>query len=438
MSTFKPNEILKNTHLQTRLVHTQAIGPEGFKSLSTPVYRGSSLFFENTAAQRAAINPLGLDYSYGVHGNPTQFTLAKKLAMLEGCQHGLIVPSGLSAIATTVLGLLKTGDHWLLPDNVYGPAQLLAKDLACSAGISFSTYNPMDLQTLANQLTPETRLVWVEAPGSLTFETPDLAELKKIVKQDFFDLVAQRKHSGNLSSDKKSADNPLSQAAVRTPLLAIDNTYAAGIAFKPFEFGFDVSVQALTKYQCGHADVLMGAVLADNTEVFAAIERKNRVLGLCVSPEDCALVLRGLLTLPLRYHHQAENALQIAKWLQAQPEVLCVLHPLMPDAPGHQAFVNHFSAAASVFSVVFKPEFTDNHAAAFVDELKLFHIAYSWGGPESLATVVQLPPARFNGLRQQYRRNAGPTVRLCIGLEAPEDLITDLQESLGKMHRQCT
>jgi cysteine-S-conjugate beta-lyase len=244
MSTFdnKPKALKLSTHL----VHSPAVGPEGYNSLATPVYRGSSTFFLNTAAQRAQVDVLGLDYSYGLHGNPTQYTLAKKLAEIEGAKHALVCASGLAAIALVVKACLKQGEHWLLPENAYGPVRLLAEDLL-SFGIEYSEYDPCDLSSLAKQLRPNTRLVWAEAPGSLTFEVPDLKS------------IVQLTQSQN----------------IRT---AIDNTWSAGIALKPFELGFDYSVQALTKYQNGHADVLMGAVLSNNTEHFAAVEHKNRRL----------------------------------------------------------------------------------------------------------------------------------------------------------------
>lgn len=396
MSTFKHK--LHKHGLSTEIVHSKPVSAEGFSSLPAPVYRGSSTFFENTAAQRAPVDPLGLDYSYGLHGNPTQYTLAKKLAEIEGATYALVCPSGLTGIVLVAQACLKSGDHWLIPENVYGPVQALARNLYADYGVEFSEYNPYDAGSLAALIQPNTKLVWTEAPGSLTFEVSDLKA-----------IVALAKAHG-----------------ART---GIDNTWAAGIAYKPFEHGFDFSVQALTKYQCGHADVLMGAVLSNNEKAFADVERKNRVLGLGVSPADCDLVLRGLLTLPLRYKQQAENGLIVAKALQRHPAVARVLHPEFAECPGHEFYKRDFKGFASIFSVVLKPEIMDEKACAIIDSLKLFKIAYSWGGPESLGLVANVPDSRKRYLADS-NGNCGPILRLAIGLEEPEDLIADLMQAL--------
>lgn len=396
MSTFKHD---KPTHgLSTEIVHSKPVSANGFSAQPVPVYRGSSTFFENTAAQRAPVNPIGLDYSYGLHGNPTQYTLAKKLAEIEGATHALVCPSGLTGIALVAQACLKTGDHWLIPENVYGPVQAFARSLQADYGVEFSEYDPCDLASLATVVQANTKLVWAEAPGSLTFETPDLQA-----------IVAFAKARG-----------------ART---GIDNTWAAGIAYKPFEHGFDFSVQALTKYQCGHADVLMGAVLSNNTKAFVDVERRNRILGLGVSPADCDLVLRGLLTLPLRYRQQAENGLIVAKALKQHTAIARVLHPEFAECPGHEFYKRDFTGFASIFSVVLKPEFTDEQACQIIDSLKLFKIAYSWGGPESLGLVVNIPDSRRRHLADEHGR-CGPILRLAVGLEEPADLIADLIQAL--------
>lgn len=387
----------------TQAVHGTQVSPDGFNALATPVYRGSSTFFANTAAQRARVDVLGLDYSYGLHGNPTQYTLAQRLADIEGAKHCLVCPSGLNAIMLIATAVLKTGQHWLIPGNVYNPVHGLAVRLKTDFGIQFDVYDPLDLDSLESLVRPETRLLWAEAPGSITFEVPDLTRLLGLARQHHL-------------------------------LSAIDNTWSAGLAYKPFaphaaSVGFDFSVQALTKYQCGHADVLMGAVLSSNTSAFAEVEKRNRCFGVGVSPEDCALVLRGLLTLPLRYKAQSDSALEIASWLKSQPEVGKVLHPAMPECPGHLHFKAHFTGSASVFSVLLKTGYGDAHACRFVDALKLFRIAYSWGGPESLALAGDLPPDRLNQILDGH----GSLVRLAIGLEDTQDLKADLRQALTAM-----
>ncbi len=401
MSTFKHTPA---THgLSTEIIHSKPVSSEGFSALPVPVHRGSSTFFDSTAAQRATVNPLGLDYSYGLHGNPTQYTLAKKLAEIEGATHALVCPSGLTGIALVAQACLKSGDHWLIPENVYGPVQALARSLHMDYGVEFSEYDPCNTSSVAERLRTNTKLVWAEAPGSLTFEVPDLQA-----------IVALAKAHG-----------------VRT---GIDNTWSAGIAYKPFEHGFDFSVQALTKYQCGHADVLMGAVLSNNTKAFADLERKNRILGLGVSPADCDLVLRGLLTLPLRYKQQADNGLLVATALKQHPAVARVLHPEFPECPGHAFYKRDFNGFASIFSIVLKAQYSDEQACAIIDRLKLFKIAYSWGGPESLGLVVNVPDSRKRHLEDSEGK-CGPILRLAIGLEEPADLIADLMQALDTTNR---
>lgn len=388
------------THaLSTQLLHAPTADANAFDSLAVPVFKGSSLFFPNTAAQRAPADLMGLDYSYGLHGNPTQYTLAQRLAHIEGARFCSVVPSGLTAIVVVAHAVLKTGDHWLIPGNVYNPVQVLAKHMHLDYGIEFDEYDPMDLEGMERLVRPNTRMIWAEAPGSITFEVPDLGKLVEVA----------HKHQA---------------------LTAIDNTWSAGIAFKPFEHGFDFSIQALTKYQNGHADVLMGAVLTSDDTLFEKVILRRKLLGVGVSPMDCDLVLRGLHTLPLRYAAQGEAGLHIAAWLRTQPEVQGVLHPAFPECPGHANYVKYFQGAASVFSVLLKAEFGDSQACKFVDNLDLFRIAYSWGGPESLALAGDLPPGRL----KKVAAEAGSLVRLAIGLEAVEDLKRDLRQALDRLH----
>lgn len=408
MSTYKrnPDEPLASTALPTRLVHAEPVDASGFKSQHTPVYRGSSTFFSSTAEQRRPVDPLGIDYSYGLHGTPTQYTLCKKLADIEGALHALVCPSGLSAISIVAMACLKSGDHWLIPGNAYGPVWSFAHNLKSRFGVEVDEYDPMDPAQLSNQIKPNTKLIWTEAPGSLTFETPDLHHIVDIAKSHGI-------------------------------LTAIDNTWSAGLVLKPFELGIDFSVQALTKYQCGHADVLMGAVLGNNTDTFRLVEQQNRLYGLGVSPSDCELVLRGLVTLPVRYQAQAESALQLALALKDHPAVHRVLHPALPECPGHLNWQTQFTGSASLFAVQLKAEHTDAQACAWVDALKWFKIAYSWGGPESLAVVVNISEER----RKRFDESSpggGPIVRLAVGLEDLQDLKADVLGALDQVFTQST
>jgi cysteine-S-conjugate beta-lyase len=390
VSTFKASQ--SGLGLQTDLIHEPGVDPSGFNALPHAVCRGSTTFFENTAAQRKPVDALGIDYSYGLHGNPTQYTLALQLAKIEQAKHCLLLPSGLTAIAIVGLALLRAGDHWCLPANAYGPAHSLARQWTAQFNIDFDVYDPMSPQDLSQRIRPNTRLIWMETPGSLTFEIPDIPA-----------LAAVARHAGIPS--------------------CIDNTWSSGLHFKPFAHGVDISIQALTKYQGGHADVIMGSVCSNNTPLFAKIELQNRLLGLGVSPEDCALVLRSLITLPLRHREQARVALELAQWIATQPLVDRLLHPAFASCPGHANWQRDFTGMASLFAFTLKPPLKDADAVAFVDALRVFHIGYSWGGPESLALAFEMPVDR------QAHIGRGPLIRLAIGLEDPLDLKNDLQRA---------
>ncbi len=397
MSTFEKKQSALG--LQTQLVHEPGVDPEGFNALPHAVHRGSTTFFKNTAEQRKPVDVLGTDYSYGLHGNPTQYTLAKQLAKIEEAKHCLLLPSGLTAIAIIGLALLKTGDHWLLPDNAYGPALSLAKQWKMQFNIDFDVYDALNTADLENKCRPNTKLLWTETPGSITFEVPDLAALCAVAK------------------------------ARKIPV-CVDNTWSSGLHFKPFSHGADLSIQALTKYQSGHADVIMGSVCSNNTELFSQVERQNRLLGFGVSPDDCALILRSLHTLNLRHREQARVALDIATWVATQPEVARLLHPAFPSCPGHANWLRDFSGSASLFAFTLSENLSDADAVRFVDALQVFHIGYSWGGPESLALAFEMPANRT------LHTGRGPLIRLAIGLEDPQDLKADLENAF-KALRVC-
>ena len=392
MSTFPKED--NPFSLETRLLHSQSVDKTGFNVLPTAVNRGSTVFFNNTSAQRADVNALGLDYSYGLHGNPTQYQLAKQLAMIEGALHTLVVPSGLNAIALVGLSLLKTGDHWLIPDNVYNPTYQLAKLWKADFGIEFDVYNPTNISHVSDTIRSNTKLIWIEAPGSLTFEIPDIAALVELCKT---------KHITS----------------------AIDNTWSAGLSFKPFDHEIDISIQALTKYQGGHSDVIMGSISCNNTPLFARIENRNRLLGIGVSPDDCSLVLRGLHTLHLRYHAQAKSAVTLAQWLLNHPSIERVLHPALPSCDSHTLWKKYFTGSASIFSFTLKSPLSDSDACSIVDRLNVFKIGYSWGGPESLALAMPIQPERAK------RLNTGTIIRLAVGLENVDDLKQDLSNALN-------
>ncbi|OIQ84148.1 cystathionine beta-lyase MetC [mine drainage metagenome] len=380
--------------LATRLQHAGYQPPAGFDSVQPATHRASTVIFPNVAAMRARDWRHKTGYTYGLHGTPTTFTLEARLAEIEGAAHCMLCPSGLAAIALVDLALLAQGDGVLLPANVYGPSRELAERLLAGLGIRASLYDPMNPASVEASITPRTRLLWLEAPGSVTLEMPDLRGLVAIA----------RRHG------------------ITT---AIDNTWAAGLAIKPFEVGIDISMQALTKYQSGGADMLMGAVMTCDGALHERLLYAHMRLGLGVGGDDATLVLRGLHSLALRYAAHDRSARRIAAWMREQPEVQVVLHPALPGSPGHAHWARDCSGAAGLFSFTFHPQVDARRVDAFVDALRLFKIGYSWGGPVSLA--VPYDAAAMRGGAWPY---ASPLVRLCIGLEDPDDLIADIAQAM--------
>ena len=399
-------------HLATALIQHPYRAPGGFDAVPVGVFKASTVIFENTQAlnQRRWQDKSG--YTYGLHGTPTTFTLEERLSTLEGGHRTLLLPSGLAAIAMVCLSILRSGDEVLLPDNVYGPSRDLALGELAALGITHRLYDPMDAQSLAQAIGAQTRLVWLEAAGSVTLEFPDLRALLTIVRQ-----------------------HPQVVAA-------LDNTWGAGLAFAPFELGVqgpggscgaDISVHALTKYPSGGADVLMGAITTRCPQLHAQLSRTHMRMGLGVGANDAEAVLRGLPTMALRYAAQDSSARRIAQALLQRTEPAAVLHPALPGAPGHEAWASTCVAAAGLVSFVLKgPQWPRQRALAWVDALRRFKIGYSWGGPVSLVM-----PYELNGLRRlgPWQGQQGTLVRLATGLEAVEDLLEDVQQAFAVVHR---
>ena len=387
----------------TALIHHPYEAPGGFQSVQPGVFKASTVIFENTAALRSREWKDKTGYTYGLHGTPTTFVLEERLATLEGGRQTLLVPSGLAAIALVGQSLLKAGEHLLLPDNVYGPSRDFARHELAQWGITTGFYDPMDPASLAAALTPATRLVWLEAAGSVTLEVPDLAGVLGVIRQ-----------------------HPQVVAA-------LDNTWGAGLAFNPFEVGggVDLTIHALTKYPSGGGDVLMGAVVTRDEALHLRLKLTHMRLGLGVGLNDVELVLRGLPSMALRYAAHDASTRQIAAWLQARPEVAQVLHPALPGSPGHAHWQASCSGAAGLVSVVFDgARLTSAQVDAFVDALRLFKIGYSWGGPLSLVM-----PYGLQGMRRVGPR-AGPPgtlVRLAVGQEDTAALVADLAQAFDAL-----
>jgi len=380
------------SELPTRLIHDAYEPPAGFAAPQPGVFKASTVIFPSVAALKSRDWRRRDGYTYGLHGTPTTFTLEERIAALEGGRHCVLVPSGLAAIALVGQALLAPGDELLLPANVYAPSRELARHELARWGITHRFYDPLDAAGFAAMLTPATKLVWLEAPGSVTMEFPDLAG-----------LVAAARAAG-----------------VTT---ALDNTWGAGVALRGFEHGIDIVMQALTKYPSGGGDVLMGSVTTQDPALHERIKLTHMRLGLGVGANDAEAVLRGLPSMALRYAAQDAAARQLAQWLATRPEVAQVLHPALPGSPGHGHWARHCTAAAGLFTLRFRDDIADERVVAFCDALRLFKLGYSWAGPVSLVVPYEVAQLRGGG--------RGVLVRLSMGLEAVADLQADLAQALA-------
>jgi cystathionine beta-lyase len=382
------------TQRQTDILHSDYAAPAGFAAFPPAIHHASTVLYPTVAAMRSADWKNKNAYTYGLHGTPTTFTLEARLAAIEGGTHCLLAPSGLAAIAMVNLALLRAGDDVLLPENVYNPNRELVNWLQRDFGVVARFYDPLIGGGIAALLRDNTKLVWTEAPGSVTMEVPDLPAICAAVH-------------------------------ARGALVALDNTWSAGLALRPFELGVDLSMQALTKFQSGGSDVLMGAVITRDAALNDRIGAAHMRLGLGVGPDDAYLVLRGLSSLKVRFDAHDAAARVVAAWLGARPEIARLLHPALPGCPGHETWQRDFSGAGGLFSVVFDARYTEARTDRFVDALRLFKIGYSWGGAHSLVM-----PYRVQALRRGWE-GQGTLVRLYIGLEDPLDLMADLEQALA-------
>ena len=393
------------TELSTHLIHHPYAPPAGFVAPQVGVYKASTVIFPNVAAMRSTEWKDKSGYTYGLHGTPTSFVLEERLCTLEGGRECLLVPSGLAAIANVALALLKTGDEVLIPDNAYGPNKTLAEGELKNWGISHRYYDAMNPADLAAKISPITKLVWLEAAGSVTLEFPDLAQLARICRQ-------------------------------RGVTSALDNTWGAGLAFAPFDLdgaglGVDVSIHALTKYPSGGGDVLMGSVTTRDAGLHLRLKLTHMRLGLGVGMNDVEAILRSLPSMALRYRAHDESTRVLALWADSQPEFVQVLHPALPGSPGHAHWkdlsVHTFGGAACLFSVILDERFSRDQTDAFCDALKLFKLGYSWAGPISLVVPYELQSMRTVWPAHIEK---GTLVRFSVGLEAVQDLQLDLEHAL--------
>jgi len=374
----------------TRLIHAGESPPNPVRTVGPAIQRGSTVLLDESRAL------YGDEINYGRTGLSAQSTLKSALADLEGAAAVELYPSGLAALTGAMLAVLKAGDHVLLTDGAYKPTRAFCQSTLVRYGVSLQIYAPdLPAEGIMALTRPETRLIVLESPSSLTFEVQDVAAIA-------------------------------AAARARGILTLMDNTWAAGLLFKPLAQGVDISVQALTKYACGHSDVFMGSAATSSHAIAGQLGAGVRELGWAVSGAEAYDILRGLRTLPVRLARHDDSGRTVARWLAAQPQVLRVLHPALPDAPGHALWARDYSGACGLFGLVLRPA-PEAAEHALLNALKLFGLGFSWGGFESLA--LRSDPQLH--VRTAPPRLGGPLFRLHVGLEDPADLIADLQHALA-------
>ncbi len=367
--------------------------------LNPPVYHASTILFPTVAALEDSVRHLNEPgrVHYGRYGTPTTFAFEEAVARLEGADQAVALPSGLAAITVALTSFLGNGDHLLMVDTVYGPGRKFCSAHLARFGVETTYYDPLIGAGIAELIRPNTRVVYLESPGSLTFEVQDVP------------AIAAAAHAAGA-------------------LVVMDNTWATPLFFKPFRHGVDISVHAATKYIVGHSDAMLGVVLTRD-ELFATIKATAHGFGHAAAPDDCYLALRGLRTLGVRLRRHQETGLLLARWLAARPEVARVLHPALPDDPGHALWRRDFTGASGLFGVVLKPV-GQAALAAMLDGLTLFGMGFSWGGYESLVL-----PARPQTTRSATSwPDSGPVLRIHAGLEDPVDLIADLERGFERLN----
>lgn len=384
-------------HYKTQTFLSQpAVGtdPDDCTSVLPPVHRASTVFLPTLAKLKSVDWRNRSDPLYGREGSRIAYELEARLAGIEGARQALLVSSGLAAYALTCMALLSPGDVIAIPTNGYGTAQQMLRNVLQRFGIEIALYDPMAPDTWAESIPRSTRLLWVEAPGSVTMEVPDLRR-----------LVGLANELGSIA--------------------ALDNTYSAGLHLRPFELGFHVSIQALTKFQSGGADVVMGSVASEREDICRSLHETRHFLGMHVSPDDIYLVLRGLPTLGLRYTANTQASLRLAKWFSEKSEIAAVMHPAFAGSEGHAYWKQYFTASTSLFSIAFRSSVEAEKTEAFLEALTLFHFGFSWGGPASLVMLYDkegTPARQF----ANAHRGAGCIVRFWLGLEDGADLETDI------------
>jgi cystathionine beta-lyase len=382
----------------TQLAHLGRLPDASFGAVNPPVYHASTILFDTLEAYEAR-NPnlWPRKPSYGRTGTPTSFALEDAIAELEGGHRSFLFCSGLAALSVTLLALVETGGHALVCDACYGPVRRFCDVVLARLGVEVEYYDPLIGAGITALFKPNTQVVHLESPGSLTFEMQDVPAIATAAR------------------------------AASIPTM-MDNTWATFLNFRPLEHGIDISVQAGTKYLIGHSDAMFGVVICTR-EIEVPLSRTSRLLGQCAGPDDVYLALRGLRTMAVRLPRHQETALAVGRWLAARPEVDRVLYPALPGGPGHEIWRRDYTGASGLFGVVLARPYSDTALGAMLDGLELFGIGSSWGGFESL--IIRTRPEE--GRTATTWTAPGTCLRIHAGLEDPDDLIADLEAGFDRL-----
>lgn len=386
--------------LDTTLVTTGRKAAKKLGVVNPPVYHASTVLFPTIGAMKETQKDNSREKLwYGRLGTPTTFALEEALAEAEGGFAAVACPSGMTAIAIALMAMVKSGDEVLVVDTVYDPARAFCEHTLTRMGVTVTYYPPAIGSGISEMITPQTRAILCESPGSHSFEIQDIPAIAMAAREKGVKVL-------------------------------LDNTWATPLYFRPFEHGVDVSIQAATKYIVGHSDCELGAIIC-NEETYPAVKEQTLRLGICVGPDDCYLGLRGLRTLAARLPRHQESGFKLAEWCQNQPEIEKVLHPGLPDFPGHDLWKRDFHGACGLFGVVFKPEITEKAVHALIDSRRFFGIGFSWGGFESL--ILPTSPGKIHPITPWPYE--GLSIRLHAGLENVEDLVADLEEGMAALRK---
>lgn len=391
----------KSRRADTILTHA-GLNPRGNEGIvNPPVYHASTILFPTLEDMEArALRPFD-GFNYGRSGTPTTRAFENAVTELEGGHRAVAVGSGLAAVTTAISAFVSAGDHLLVADSVYGPTRAYCDKVLARFGVETTYYDPCIGAGIERLIRPETRAVYMESPGSQTFEIQDVPAIA-------------------------------AAARARGVVTMIDNTWATPLFFRPFDHGVDLSVHAATKYMVGHSDAMMGIVVCRTEELFQTVKSYANHVGHHAAPDDVYLAQRGLRSMGARLRQHQESALKVARWLEGRPEVARVLHPALPQHPGHHLWRRDFAGSSGLFGVVLKPV-PKSAVAAMLNGMELFGMGYSWGGFESLITLCHVARIR-TATRWE---DAGPLLRLHVGLEDPDDLIEDLARGFTRLNQSA-